>query len=348
MRFQEPVHKARRGLTLILTGLTICGLLMVASICLAAGDEWAEKRDMPTARRSHSTSAVKGRIYAIAGKVGTNAADECLSTVEEYNPATDIWTKKADIPTARGRLSTSVVNDKIYAIGGADLGQFFSTVEEYDPVADTWTKKADMPTARWSLSTSAVNGKIYAIGGGNAQRYFAAVEEYDPVADTWTKKADMPTARRLLYTSVVDGRIYAIGGVDWSDQVLSTVEEYDPATDTWTKKADMPTARMLPSASAVNGKIYAMGGLLLPDWTSVSVVEVYDPATDTWASKPDMPTSREAPTSVVNGRIYAIGGGPLAGPPLPTVEEYTPEGWPFAVSPQGKLTTMWGSVKRSR
>ena len=206
MRFQESVHKARQGLALILVGLTICGLLMVASICLAAGDEWAEKRDMPTARRSHSTSAVKGKIYAIAGKVGTNAADECLSTVEEYNPA----------------------------------------------------------------------------------------------------------------------------------------------TDTWTKKADMPTARMLPSASAVNGKIYTIGGLLLPDWTPVSVVEVYDPATDTWASRPDMPIPREAPTSVVNGRIYAIGGGPLAGPPVSTVEEYTPEGWPFAVSPQGKLTTMWGSVKRSR
>jgi hypothetical protein len=30
----------------------------------------------------------------------------------------DTWTKKADMPTARWSLSTSVVNGKIYAIGG--------------------------------------------------------------------------------------------------------------------------------------------------------------------------------------------------------------------------------------
>ncbi|MBI1923874.1 hypothetical protein HYR99_06450 [Candidatus Poribacteria bacterium] len=39
------------------------------------------------------------------------------------------WTKKADMPTARNSLSTSVVDGKIYAIGGLlPLG----VVEEYD------------------------------------------------------------------------------------------------------------------------------------------------------------------------------------------------------------------------
>ncbi len=42
------------------------------------------------------------------------------------------WTKKADMPTARARLSTSAVNGKIYAIGGWKGGFALSTVEEYD------------------------------------------------------------------------------------------------------------------------------------------------------------------------------------------------------------------------
>jgi len=46
------------------------------------------------------------------------------------------WTKKADMPTPRDDLSTSVVNGKIYAIGGDKISVFFSTVEEYNPVAD--------------------------------------------------------------------------------------------------------------------------------------------------------------------------------------------------------------------
>jgi hypothetical protein len=55
--------------------------------------------------------------------------------VEEYDPATDTWTRKADMPTARDSLSTSVVNGKIYAIGGAMSGDgvSLSIIEEYDP-----------------------------------------------------------------------------------------------------------------------------------------------------------------------------------------------------------------------
>ena len=54
-----------------------------------------------------------------------------------------IWTMKADMPTARSCLSTSVVNGKIYAIGGmrnANSGPL-SVVEEYNPETDTWTTK---------------------------------------------------------------------------------------------------------------------------------------------------------------------------------------------------------------
>jgi RNA polymerase sigma factor (sigma-70 family) len=240
------------------------------------------------------------------------------------------WTKKADMPIAISNLSTSVVNGKIYAIGGwADMNMF-STVEEYDSATDTWTQKADMPTTRAALSTSVVNGKIYAIGGSNpALMGLDTVEEYDPATDTWTKRTDMPTARFGLSTSVVNGKIYAIGGsVGRPGKFvgLDTVEEYDPTTDTWTKKKDMPTARFALSTSVVNGKIYALGGLFTPT-SSTSTVEEYDPTTDTWTKKADMPTARGMlSTSEVNGKIYAIGGmtGSLGGPGLSTVEVYDP------------------------
>jgi hypothetical protein len=93
------------------------------------------------------------------------------------------WTTRADMPTGRWELSTSVVDGKIYAIGGASpVYQALRTVEEYDPATDAWTTKSEMPTARQGLSTSTVDGKIYAIGGmarwiGTA---LGTVEEYDP------------------------------------------------------------------------------------------------------------------------------------------------------------------------
>ena len=237
---------------------------------------------------------------------------------------------KADMPTAGFALSTSVVDGKIYAIGGGPTArQVFSTVEEYDPATDTWITKADMPTARSTLSTSVVDGKIYAIGGlTGGWSSLSTVEMYDPATDTWTTKADMPTAREFVSTSAVNGKIYAIGGCIGTD-ALARVEEYDPATDTWTTKADMPTARGKGlSASVVNGKIYAIGGSLVDiTWTNVSTVEEYDPATDTWATKADMPTRRAYhSTSVVDGKIYVVGGvlNYDKGALCPTVEEYDP------------------------
>jgi N-acetylneuraminic acid mutarotase len=198
-----------------------------------ATDTWTEKAHMPTARWGLSTSVVDGKIYAIGGGRGTWPNVVSFSTVEVYDPAQDIWTKRSDMPTARCYLSTSSIDGKIYAIGGfSGLGGNWgplSVVEEYDPATDTWTKKEDMPDPRGVAAASVVNGQIYSIGGAiNFRSALPTVEIYDPVADRWKKGADMPTARRWLSASEVNGRIYAIGGSTASNAVLATVEEYTP------------------------------------------------------------------------------------------------------------------------
>jgi N-acetylneuraminic acid mutarotase len=233
------------------------------------------------------------------------------------------------MPTARLGLATSVVDGKIYAIGGyaAAVSPGMRTVEEYDPATDTWTTKAPMPTGRHWLSTSVVNGKIYAIGGSVFEYTgLSVVEEYDPATDTWTQKADMPTRRLSLATSVVDGIIYAIGGnTEKFTQRLRTVEAYDPLTDTWTTKADMHTGRGALSTGVVDGKIYAIGGGGSSADVVFSTVEEYDPATDTWTTITNMPEPRFVglAANVVNGKIYLFGGrnGNYISS---TVEEYDP------------------------
>jgi N-acetylneuraminic acid mutarotase len=276
-----------------------------------ATGKWTKKADMPTARGLLSTAVVNGKIYAIGGARFWEAVpDVGLSTVEEYDPVADKWTEKADMPTARYVHTSSVVDGKIYVIGGATVFSFVSAVEEYDPATDTWTKKANMPTATMLHSASVLNGRIYIMGGQillpvpPSTIANSKVEEYDPVTDTWTEKADMSTARCLLASGVANGKIYAIGGYKdvWMGNPISLVEEYDPVTDKWTRKPDMPTPRYLIASSVVNGKIYIFGG------------------TDTWL------------------------GWNAFGKPLSTVEEYTPESWQ-SVSPQGKKQNTWGKTK---
>ena len=312
--------------TILIVLVLVLGLI---SVSLASEDTWTRKADMPRATSLHSANVVDGKIYVMGGTDTIYRVNsDYFSTVWMYDPSTDTWTQKADMLRGRGRFDSSVVDGKIYAIGGSPRGNSdLATVEMYDPSTDTWTRKADLPRARCFLSASVVQGKIYVIGGKTypSENMVSTVEEYNPATDTWTRKADMPVARGEHSASVIDGKIYVIGGVTGTfGPVVSTVEVYDPATDTWTRKADMPTARFFISTSVVNGMIYTIGGGNA--WgPSLSMVEVYDPITDTWTSKGDIPTARATHSaSVVDSKIYVIGGTLGIEPwvPTSTVEEY--------------------------
>ena len=248
-------------------------------------DTWTTKSEMPTARQGLSTSVVNGKIYAIGGGAATSVSYESVnvfSTVEEYDPSTDTWTTKSEMPTARVCHHASVVDGRIYVIGGSDAStpddrSHVRTVEVYDPATDTWTQEGEMQGSRAAGFSNVVDGKIYVIGGyGGAQK----VDEYDPATDTWTEKSVMPSARRSLSTSAVDGQIHAFGG--YAPGVsghpgVTNVEVYDPATDTWTKAPDMPTGRFGLRTSVVDGKIYVIGGMDKWVGSADRTVLEYDP-----------------------------------------------------------------------
>ncbi len=93
------------------------------------------------------------------------------------------------MPTARWRLTTGTVNEKIYAIGGGNRDPAtiaYGIVEEYDPVTDTWTTKTSMPVGRIGSATGELNGKIYVIGGAGLTNddAYAEVYEYEPGLDS--------------------------------------------------------------------------------------------------------------------------------------------------------------------
>ena len=250
--------------------------------------------------------------------------------ISVYNTKTNenFWESGyANMPTSRDSLTTSSVNDKIYAIGGYTPAYgAISTVEMYDPKTDRWETKAPMPTKRDNLSSAVVDGKIYAIGGLNqaTKTYHKDIEVYDPTTNTWETKTPMPTGRYGAASAVVDGKIYVIGGQTSSSSRTNVVEVYDPKTDTWETKTPMLTGRSNLTAAAINGKIYCVGG-----WDSnanvLTTLEVYDPATDTWERKKSMSKERVfLASAVVTNKMYIIGGYDKSNR-LSIVEEYDPK-----------------------
>src|SRR6266853_3660977 len=228
-----------------------------------AGDTWTTRASLPTPRKDLGAATVGGILYAVGGNNSfSSTTGGPVGTVEAYDPATDTWTTKAPMPTARHRLGVAAVDGIIYAVGGIDAaGNILTTLEAYDPATDTWTTKAPMPTARADLGVAAVNGVLYAVGGSNFSSspwsVLDILEAYDPVTDTWTTKAPMPTALMFVAAASMDGVLYA---VDKSDLDVKALRAYDPASDTWTEKTPMTRTGMRSfGVVAIDGRLYAVG-----------------------------------------------------------------------------------------
>ena len=173
-----------------------------------------------------ATAVVAGKIYVIGGAESFYFPS---AAVEVYDPITDTWEKKADMPNPRWGTAVFAARGKIYVCGGAvDQShlKYTDLTEEYDTQTDTWTQKGDMPLAYYDMGTRFVNsGKAYALGGRTfggenrdgrlveGWRYHWTVFEFDVDNGKWTRLRDqMPTARASLATAVLNGKIYAIGG----------------------------------------------------------------------------------------------------------------------------------------
>jgi RNA polymerase sigma factor (sigma-70 family) len=147
-------------------------------------DKWTKKSDIPTGRWSFGSAVVKDKIYAIGGVVNPGFQAHSISNVEEYDPVSDKWTRKADMPIDRTGMVVCAVNDKIYVIAG---GKFINgnkipnlAMNVYDPSTDEWSQKSNSPTIRAYSSGNVVDGKIYVIGGASFNGYLSLVEEYTP------------------------------------------------------------------------------------------------------------------------------------------------------------------------
>ena len=196
-----------------------------------ATDSWAGKGDMPGARYGFSTNLINGKIYAIGGNIIENEDEFSVSVVECYDPGTDTWTKKADVPTARFVLSTVVIDSKIYAVGGLIWPSqvLVAAMEVYDVESDSWIRKADMPVAR-ALTRSAhdVNGELYAIGG---EEDSMPVLAYNPATDTWREIASLAVPSMAVATAKVSDTIYAFAGAPHPYTVSATVYAYEPGKE---------------------------------------------------------------------------------------------------------------------
>jgi N-acetylneuraminic acid mutarotase len=301
-----------------------------ATATALASNTWAVKASIPLARRSAVAGIINNVIYVVGG---FDAAGTPTTTVQAYNIATNTWSSRAPLPTAKAYFNgASAINGRLYLSGGAGPGlssniQVSRKLLVYNPQTNTWTRRADIPVRGGACGAQGViNGFLYVyVGGqlcgdgGRDARFY----RYDPATNLWSSLAPPPGPDHSLPSAagVINGKFYLAGGSDAAANDNLTLQVYTPATNSWTTRAPLPSGQVAAAGGVLNGKLYAAGGI-----GPLKTLRVYNPSTNTWSTKTPMPTARSVAAGVsANGLFWVISGlQSNAGTLTTRVEAYTP------------------------
>lgn len=108
---------------------------------------WQSATPLPDPRNRLGAASVNGKIYAIGGQSTLDSLVQEQSFLDEYDPLTDSWTRKTDLPSPRSHFESSVGvhNNKIIVVGGKKHDSILNTVSKYDITLDSWTELCSIP-----------------------------------------------------------------------------------------------------------------------------------------------------------------------------------------------------------
>jgi N-acetylneuraminic acid mutarotase len=232
-----------------------------------ATNAWSKVASIPGAREDvNGATAIGGKLYVTGGRstaLTPQGQYKPTKTLFVYDPATNRWTRKADMPQVGCGGVQGAIDGQLYVFmpsvrwcdpfgTGGTMTRFY----RYDPAMDKWMSRAVPPNSTVPEASGAVvDGKFY-LAGPNGHFY-----AYDPATNAWTARASMGEPRSLAKAGVVGGKLYFVGGSAlFSEFPRPTLEVYDPKTNKWTTKASLPVGSVLGAAVGAGGKFYHITG----------------------------------------------------------------------------------------
>lgn len=197
---------------------------------------------------------VDGCLYVLGGFCKASA----MRCVWRYDPIVNAWNEVTPMSTGRAYCKTSILNNKLYVVGGVSRGHGglapLQSAEVFDPCTDTWSLVPSMPFSKAQVLPAAFladmlkpiatgmtsyRGRLYVPQSLYSWPFFVDVggETYDPETNSWD---EMPIGMgegwpaRQAGTKlcvVVDGELYAL---DPSSSLNSgKIKVYDEKEDSW-------------------------------------------------------------------------------------------------------------------
>jgi N-acetylneuraminic acid mutarotase len=272
---------------------------------------------------------VDGKLYVFGGFNSTKL--EATNTVEVYDPATDQWTPRADMPTVVTHANAAVDGDRVWLVGGFKGNHpapVTDEVWEYDVPSDRWYRGPTLPEPRGGGALVRLGRRLHYFGGFSVDRHSTPGDHWVLELDggtAWTPAAPLPAPRGQLAGAAVAGRIYAIGGQfghDRPTEDVDLVHRYDPGTDSWEPIASLPFRRshFEPGTFVANGRIVIVGGRSARqgpggrligafDRQTVDEVTAYDTDHNVWVALPPLPEGMLAPGAALLGEHLVVANG---------------------------------------
>lgn len=206
-----------------------------------------------------------------------------------------------DYPAARQTMSTMLVGEKGFALGGfghdgeAAVSQREGFVFDFE--SGKFSPSLSFETSRTQFGLTEHEGAFYVFGGLN---YDPAREEraFDHVTTILRAEGldgkfeeietQLPGQRRAFAGGALDGKYYLIGGMREGFQLVEDCISFDFATSAIEEISCPDKPRLSGELLAIGDKLYLVGGSVREDGaenlSDSKSIEVYDPATDSWST----------------------------------------------------------------
>ncbi|GIW21332.1 MAG: hypothetical protein KatS3mg068_0339 [Candidatus Sericytochromatia bacterium] len=276
-----------------------------------------------TATHTFSTTGYKTIKMIVKDQTGKEAYTDKTIYIGSLSTG---WTELAPIPSTRYMAGASVINGKIYLVGGNNSGPR-RNVFEYDINSDTWWNPNDndsdpcngpyvrcIPSETQGVPAFTYNGKIIVF---NDRLYKMDTPNLPDFIGNWTdygneSKYPFENFSALgAAMAIINNKLYIAGGLDIALNPSKKFVSFDLITRTWdTSLPDLPENFTLGAFGAVNNKLYVIGGRDSSSTISdkVRIFDVNNPSLGwTYGANLDIPTAYSA-SVVLNNKIYLMGG----------------------------------------
>jgi len=221
----------------------------------------------PTGRAFHTAQVVGTKIFVFGGYNGVFNLNDVIILHTDTLKWTCPRVKGAYIPHGRFEHAMTVIEDKIFLMGGGNHTTWLNDIFMFDTKTITWSivnANGLPPRIRCAHCWQSVGKHIILFGGYDGKTRLKDTRIFDSESGVWQPaiKIPSPSGRAAHSSCVIQDRLFIFGGYDGKKK-LSDVYMFNSESLQWTVpeiNGSAPNGRSYHSCCVIEKKMYLFGG----------------------------------------------------------------------------------------